>query len=122
MNVEINGVSITLTDEQLKHIDEELKKKNNEVSAEEFFLSMWNGCEIKFDFSKSDSVFMLKNGEVLFEQDLKNERFWCKHSTIWSVFETEYSMNYSQIQLFIKGILERRFKMGALTPKWIGWR
>ena len=60
MNIDINGVSITLTNDQLQHIDAEVKK-NKKISAEDFFFSMWNGCTIKFDFSKSDSIYLLKN-------------------------------------------------------------
>lgn len=116
MNIDVNGISITLSDEQLKYIDSELKKKNNQISAENFFLSMWNGCTIKFDFSKTDSIFMLKNNQVLFEQNFKFEKLWCNYYDVWSVLESKYSMNYEQIQAFIKDILERCFKLRALTP------
>ncbi len=30
-------------------------------------------------------------GDVLFEQDLKNEHFWCHYNKIWSFLKTNYS-------------------------------
>jgi hypothetical protein len=116
MQTTVNDVVITLTPEQESKVQQQLALKNKQVSAEDTFLKMWNGCETRFDFSKSESVFLLKNNEVWFEQDLKYGYLWCHHVKIWSVFETEFGMNYEQIQAFIKDLLERRFKLGSLTP------
>ncbi len=117
MEIKVNDVSITLTGEQLAQIDAELKKRNNIISAEQRFLEMWNGCIQNFDFEKNPNrIFLLKNNGIWFQQDLKNDILWCDYNKVCSVFEKEYGMKYNEIQSFIKDILERRFKLGYLTP------
>ena len=116
MNIEIDGIQITLTKEQLAKIKAELEQNQKQQSAEDFFLEMYNNCQIKFDFSKSKSIFFVKNDNVLFEQDNKNSLLWCDYNEIWSVFKTRYGMNSQQIQAFIQDMLERHFKLGSLTP------
>ncbi len=60
-------------------------------------------------------------GICLFEQDLKNERLWCKYDEIWSFFETNFSPNYGDIRSFIKELLEEHNKLSVTIPlnnKW----
>ena len=56
-------------------------------------------------------------GICLFRQDLKNERLWCKYDKIWSFFETNFSPNYSEIQSFIKELLEEHDKLSVYIPQ-----
>jgi hypothetical protein len=114
MEINVNGVQITLTEEQLKKI----KKQTEKVSAEKRFLDLWNGCAIKFDFEKyPERIFLMKDNMVMFEQDFKNGYLWCDYKLVWSVFENEYGFTYTDIQSFIKDVVERHFKMGVITPQ-----
>ena len=61
-----------------------------------------------------DLLIWKKAGEVRANQDLKNEVFYVKYNGIWSVFR--FSMEYLDIQAFISGWLEERYKLGGLTP------
>jgi len=113
MNVNVNGVSITLTEEQLKHIDAEVKKMNEpkKPTPEERFWQLCEGLTIKNDRGKyPDVVFFFKDDEATFEYDAKNRYLWCRHSTVWSVFEKEYGMKYNDIQYLIKNQVEEHFK------------
>ena len=116
MNLTINNVQITLTPDQILQLDAEAKKIKS-PTKEEIFLDMWNGCTIKYDnFKYPNKVFLFKNDICWFEQDFKNEYLWCRYDCIWSIFENQFSMQYSDIQSFIKGMVEEHFKLMLLTP------
>lgn len=99
--------------EKLKEIQEIIDKP--EITKEQRFLEILNGCEIKIDKEKyPDSVFFFKNGECYFE--IQKSIIWCKYKYVWSIFETEFLMDYTDIQSFIKGQVEEHFKCKVLTP------
>jgi len=103
--------------EQRAQIYAAIKKRKNHLSIEKRFLKMWNGCTHEFNFEKCPKkVFLMKNNEVWFEQDFKNEFICCHYSLVWSVFANEFGMEYLETQLFMKKILEKHFKLGYLTP------
>ena len=82
-----------------------------EITAEQRLLQMFEGCVIHFDDEYPDSVFFMKEGEVWFELDAKNNYLWCRWKYVWQVFETQFDLNYNQIRDLIKGTVEQRFKM-----------
>lgn len=59
-------------------------------------------------------------GKILFRQDYKNGWFCCDNIEIWLFLYNNYSNNYTDIQLFIKSLLEEHDKLSdklsALTP------
>ena len=55
-------------------------------------------------------------GTCLFELDYKNGWINCDHNEIWLFFRKNYSINYNNIQTFIKNILENHAKSQTLTP------
>ena len=120
MNVNVNGVSITLTEEQLKHIDAEVKKMNQpkRPTPAERFWQLCEGLSLKIDKERyPDSVFFFKEDEYQFEYDTANGHLWCRYSSIWTVFEKEYSMKYNDIQSLIKNQVEEHFKCKGVTPR-----
>jgi hypothetical protein len=61
------------------------------------------------DMEKKESelgFYFYKGDKFLFEQDLKNEKFWISYGNIWSFFEKEYSMHNILIQILMCIILE----------------
>ena len=44
-------------------------------------------------------------GICLFRQDFKNKWFRCNHDEIWSFFYDNYSLNFIEVQSFIKSLL-----------------
>jgi hypothetical protein len=120
MNITVQGVSITLTPEQLQQIDAEVKKINKPIS-EERFKQLITGIDINrptIDFEKYPySIFWLdKDGNYFFEYDFKKDNCWCSWEKIWRVFETEFRMKYEEIQAFIKIQVEQQFKLNGVTP------
>ena len=55
-------------------------------------------------------------GICLFRQDLKNQDFRCDYYEIWSFLEKNYSRDYSEVQSFIKNLLNEHDKLSVKTP------
>ena len=88
------------------------KLSEPEVSKEQRFLDLLTGCEIRIDKKKyPDSVFFRKGGKIFFE--IEKTKFWCSYYLVWAVFEKEYSMDFAEIQVFIKDMMEEHLKMGG---------
>ena len=85
------------------------------VSAENRLLEFLDGSSIKIDFKKHiDHIFLVKDNKILFDHDLENGYLWCNYELVWSVFEKEYSLDYDEIQLLIKNMMKRYFKLESL--------
>jgi len=80
------------------------------------FLELWYSCKWVIWDRYPESIFMVSEGEVLFEQDWKNNYLFCKYSKVWSLFESKFEYNSMQINDMISGILEEHLKNGVLTP------
>ena len=88
------------------------------TDAEYEFLKIWYSCKwMKWD-RYPESIFMILEEEVLFQQDWKNNDLYCKYSKVWHLFECKFGYNYMQIKDMISGILEEHFKNGVLTPEY----
>jgi len=86
------------------------------TDAECEFLKLWHSCKWMTWDRYPESIFMVSEGEVLFEQDWKNNYLFCKYSKVWSLFESKFEYNNMQINDMISGILEELLKNGVLTP------
>jgi len=120
MEIDVNGVKITLTQDQLDEIqrqNQKLTKEDNKKQMEEEFLEMWNNCEIKFDLEEfSDSKFFMKNGKYFFSYDLRWDFLHCSYDNVWFILENNYNFSYLETQAFIKSMLKKHFKWDKLTP------
>jgi len=86
------------------------------ISKEDRFLELIDDIEIKVDKEKYlGSVFFFKDEKCFFEHNSKYDYLWCDYNNIWSVFEREYGLSHTEIQSFIKYMLEKHFKMKVST-------
>jgi hypothetical protein len=120
MNITVQGVSITLTPEQLQQIDAEVKKQPK-PTPEQRFKELIAGIDVSrptVDFEKYPySIFWLdKAGNYFFEYDFKNEHFWCSQERIWRVFKTEFGMKYNDTQASLIIQVEQHFKLKGVAP------
>jgi hypothetical protein len=100
------------------HIDTVLSKIHPEwKEIKEWLMDLFDGMEKKE--SRYGFTFW-KEGKFLFEQDLKNDKFWISYGNIWSVFYSKYSMDYNQIQTFLWVILEHITNYKVVTTKLLG--
>ena len=60
------------------------------------------------------SIFCMKDGVVVMEQDKKYKDFWLNNE-IWSFFESVFGMEYEQIQEVLSYWLENTFKLKGFT-------
>ena len=80
-----------------------------DITPEDRFWQIMNGCEIYTEKENPTSVFFIKNGRAFFE--LQNSNLWCSYENIWSILKNEYSLGYGEIQSLIKNQMEERLKM-----------
>ena len=103
---------------------------------EKFFLELIKGFQWKYDLEKYNNFLfgfknenclfainsntklnkkkilsIIKNNNLGFKQELKNCLFWINHEKVWSIFESKFNMNYDEIQLFAKNIIEKYFRI-----------
>ena len=122
MNIEVNGIKITLTSEQLQEIE---RQKSN--TPEKLFKELIKGIDINksvVDFEKySNSIFWFKGDKLVFEYNFKNHDFWINYDEIWSKFYPFFNDNYYDVQTFMKVQVEEHFKLKGVTPLQIlyGW-
>ena len=58
-----------------------------------------------------------KDGEWIFYQDCKNEKFWCNYRKYWSLFESNFGLNYVEIQSITKVLVEEALKREVGTTQ-----
>ena len=58
-----------------------------------------------------------KDGQWIFFQDYKNERFWVNYYKYWSIFESKFRLNYEEIQAITKVLVEEALKREVSTPQ-----
>jgi hypothetical protein len=63
-----------------------------------------------------DSIFFMKNGVVVMEQDKRNQDFYFDYYEIWSFFELLFGMGFKQIQDVMRYWLEETLKLEGYTP------
>ena len=57
-----------------------------------------------------------KDGQWIFYQDCKNEKFWTHYSGYWSLFESNFHLKYDEIQAITKYLVEEALKREVGTP------
>ena len=57
-----------------------------------------------------------KDGQWIFYQDCKNEKFWCNFTTYWSFFESKLGLEYLEIQSITKYLVEDDLKREVSPP------
>ena len=106
---------------QLNVINEYLgtKFKLNEDDKIMFFEEIFKKLQVKINKEQfPNSVFFFNEDIVYMELDVNSkERFlYCSYRYIWSIFEREFSMEYKDVQSFIKSRMEEYFKSELVTP------
>ena len=127
--IEVNGVTIELTDEQVNRILEQTKIKVRKELVKQEILEMLEkyksnvrfldeNCNVS-KYPTSRFEILDKNGEWLFDidYDSKNPRFLYSFYRVWIVFFAKYSINYDDFQDIMKSILEEHLNLKEATPK-----
>ena len=59
-----------------------------------------------------------KDGQWIFYQDCKNEKFWTHYYKYWSLFESNFHLKYEEIQAITKVLVEDALKREVSTPSY----
>jgi hypothetical protein len=109
-------------EKQLEFLKKEAQKQaQKEKEMEQWFQLVLDGLQIEINNHKPNSVYYEKGGKILFElyqnpDDKEEKHLWCNTILVWSVFENEFGLNYDETQVFIKNMVEKYLKLGAVIP------
>jgi len=99
--IKINGVEIEATPELLKQVQDALAAPKQ--TAKEWLLDyLSKPFEVKLT---KGYITYYRDGQRVFNQDLKNKYLWCYHYEVWLIFEKEFGLNYEQIQALYKEVV-----------------
>ncbi len=57
-----------------------------------------------------------KDGQWIFYQDYKNEKFWTHYYKYWELFESNFGLKYKEIQAITKYLVEETLKREVSPP------
>ena len=127
--IEVNGVTIELTDDQIKKVLEQTKVKDTKELVKQEILEILEKYKSNVRFLDENynvskyptSRFEIfnENGEWLFDidYDSKNPRFLYSYYIILAIFRENYSINYDDFQEVMKSILEEHLNLKEVTPR-----
>ena len=126
--IEVNGVTIELTEDQINRILEQTKVKNTKELVKKEILEMLEKYKsnVRFltesykvsKYPTSRFKILDENGDWLFTivYDSKNQHFWYSYYRVYSVFLNKYSINIDDFQEVMKSILEEHLNLMEATP------
>ena len=91
------------------------------MTPERRFKQLCQNLTIKIDEHRfPNKIFWFREDRRIFDYDKETGYFWVNNSLVWSVFESEFGLNYDQIKDLIKGRVEEHFKLKDVTPLKVG--
>jgi len=57
-----------------------------------------------------------RDGQWIFQQDLKNKYLWCYYYKVWDVFYTDFGLDYHKTRALIKDVVGKALNCEQLTP------
>jgi len=61
-------------------------------------------------------IYYNKDGEWIFYQDVNNVEFWAHYKRYWEILESEFHLEYEEIQALTKFLVEEALKREVSTP------
>ena len=97
-------------------LDKMLNIDKLRYTYEKPFLDLMEGMERKVHPGDPHRILWYKNNQWYFEQDEETGTLWCQINRVWSVFKTNYSPEYTDIQSIIRNLMERHYNLRGFTP------
>lgn len=79
------------------------------------FLELMDGMQMKTHPDKSNYILWYKNNTWHFEQNEENDILYCSYTKTWSVFQTNYTSDFFEIQLIVKKLMKKYYNL-LVTP------
>lgn len=103
------------TDKKL--VFEFVEEKNIEKEKRDFLLDIFNKMKVQVKPNEPGHIYYKVDGMgTVFEHNFKNNYLWVSHKHIWNIFKNVFSMEYNEIQLFIKTMVEETLNWRGVTP------
>jgi hypothetical protein len=118
----LDKVRNELTEDQI-YIFEKYKlglHQDEERPYEIWFKEMLINLEISRSTKYLDVLIYKKDDDILYNYNEENEHFWISYDKIWWIFETKYHLNYNEIRMLTKGMVEEHLNLKDITtsPKY----
>lgn len=85
-------------------------------SPKEWLLDYLSKGFDKVELGKGRMVYY-RNGQWIFNLNLKNKILWCYFYEVWEVFYKEYAMDYDQVQHLMKEVVLEPLNCRGFTPR-----
>lgn len=109
-----NGNFIAKSDTETNIIKQNLIQKFGTEKTENilnFFEELFHDLKETKDLENPDRIIFYKDNEssktIWMEEDIKKKRLWCRWNDLWSFFENEMNLNFSEIQYVMKTMVEQ---------------
>jgi hypothetical protein len=105
---------------EIRDIKIDLVMGNKNPIIERFMEITKDLCIIKCDVYHKDGlefIYHNKDGEWIFYQDCKNEKFWVHYYRYWIFFESEFSLKHEEIGSITKFLVEEANCFAFLSLK-----
>ena len=64
-----------------------------------------------------DYIFFMKDGELIFDYNKKNEYIYISYNKIWSFLKSFFGLEYEEIQDLTKEWVEEHYKLEVTTTR-----
>lgn len=100
-----------------QNIRRDYKNKDWDSKEGELFLQIFSKLHVNKKYSEYWKGYVLKNknNKIMCVLNLKNDIFRISYEYIWSIFMHELSWQYYDVQLFMKDMLDKYFKLYEFT-------
>ena len=85
-------------------------------TIDKFITYQFEPHEVKKSPKYPNSIFWVKDGEVIAEINECSDYFWVDYQ-IWDTISSMFSMEYNETLSVMKDWLEEHYKLGGLTPR-----
>ena len=102
--------------ELIEDLDKLIAQKEKKPTKEEFIKNIVNNLTVRKE-QGSYSTFYDYDWHTVFEYDPKYNDLWVSWIHVWSILSNEYSMQYTDIQEFVKCNVVEPLNLGDVTPQ-----
>ncbi len=85
--------------------------------AEQFLYDIMIQVKPKKLDNNPESIFYVLDKDVLFEYNPKFNMFWCEKYVVWSVIETKFNLQFTEIQVIVRNCVLKALNINSVIPK-----
>jgi hypothetical protein len=116
----LEKIKAKLTDDQI-YILEKYKlglHQDEEKTYEIWFKTMLVNLKVSRLMENSNELIYKKDGVVLYNYNLKTKIFLVDYDKIWIVFKSKFHLDYEEIILLTKYMIEKHLNLKGITTFW----